>query len=446
MAVKRLTLINKKWYYKGEGNANVVLSVPEDGTVVRVMKNDGIGGDGNGNRTATEMLSMRAKYCEAVRRLLFGDEFVDVPVTMIVSAEELREIDEAVRARRPANRRHKRLEWAGGVVAVCPDYTVLPPSSYWPVSGPTTVYCAEIKPKQGWVLEADRAVTGGDKCVFCANQYLKLSAGIVRSASLYCPLDLFSGQIDRAERAIRGLLRTPQNNLKMFRDGVPIPPPSDEHGYESTAREAFGSADRFCSFVASALLGGFTAERSEPEDVVPIRVQEVEREMKQEQGEQQEEDTPPLRFPGPPCRFDGGSDDALSGRCVLRKILAMQKLQTSGFAAVCRAYDRLGRPSTEYGHVDRLYKSAVGNALETVVFSPLDGYLAATTARDCSVFVTYCETDAHDGVPFDGHRYRVRVKVSDLDPKPMSCVDKHRKRNADVLRACRQVLSHADPL
>lgn len=53
-------------------------------------------------------------------------------------------------------------------------------------------------------------------------QYLKLKNSRIESVSSYCPIDLFSGKADRMNRAIKGLIDNPQNNLKMFQDGKMI--------------------------------------------------------------------------------------------------------------------------------------------------------------------------------------------------------------------------------
>lgn len=401
-----LTLHGKKWFYKGEGNANVVLAVPEDGTVVRVMKDDSSGDE------PTKTLWMRVAYCDIVQRLFFGHEYVDVPVPMLMSAEELCEIDRRIRRNRPSNRTHKGLG-PGPLVAVCPDYT----TTVWPLlrtdSGQAPrVYCVEIKPKQGWLHEDDRTVIW---CAFCAHQYLKLSRGDVREISRYCPLDLFSGRRERVERAIRGLLRSPQNNLKMFRDGVLL----DGDNLAWVANEALGDGDRFCAFVAAILLGDFSNRGT-----TAATTSEYQR--PDEDGDARQ-----------PCDFDAVP---MPPHCVLDKVLKMQKLQTAGFTTVLSAYKQLLPKITvcnQFDHVYRLQRSMLALEANAATMDLVDGYLVAATARDCSVYVTFCR-EADGDILFDGYRYTVSVKVSDLDPKPFSTVDKHRKRNADVLFACEQ--------
>lgn len=51
---------------------------------------------------------------------------------------------------------------------------------------------------------------------------MKLKNAKIKSISSYCPIDLFSGQSDRMNRAIKGLMDNPQNNMKMFQDGKMI--------------------------------------------------------------------------------------------------------------------------------------------------------------------------------------------------------------------------------
>ncbi|XP_026816575.1 inositol-pentakisphosphate 2-kinase-like isoform X1 [Rhopalosiphum maidis] len=408
---QQLTLRDKVWRYKSEGNANVVLSVPADGTVVRVMKDETDDGGGEtAAAVAAETLSVRLRFCDAVRRSFFADSrHVDVPVPMRVAADELREIDRLVRPHRPPGRKHKGLGWAGCLVAVCPDYTTLPPTD---VPG---VWCVEIKPKQGWVHEEDRACGPGGvrvKCPFCAHQYLKLCRGDVRRPSGYCPLDMFSGRRERVRRSVRALLRDPQNNLKLFLDGEPLVAPDD--GFGDAASEALGDVPRFCALVAGALLGDYEdGGRNAP--VMDGR-----------------DDTDTGRITAAasgalPCDFRAVP---MPRHCVLHEILTMQRMQTAGFAAVCSEYDnglRLSRDPHQFGHVDRMRPDGGDDA---VAWSPVDGYLVAATARDCSVFVTFRGPGSSTPA--------VRVKVSDLDPKPLSTVDKHRIRDAKVSLACQR--------
>lgn len=412
-----LTLYNRKWCYKGEGNANIVMAVPEDSIVVRVIK-----GDEMTVAETAKTLTVRLNYCDAIQRLFFaGCDYVDIPELMSMSTEELHNIDRCLQQCRPISRMHKSLGWASGLVSVCSDYTVLPRGSITQ----RPVFCAEIKPKQGWLHEADiiqltckRNYNTFTKCVFCANQYLKLCRKDVYEISQYCPLDMFSGHRERVERAVHKLLKTPQNNLKIFCDGILM---DNSNNYENITHLPFINNDRFVKFIAAALLDNF--DRCEEFALgMNVKSKLVDDDNKG-------------------CDFNS---TLMSQQCVLHKILTMQKMQTTGFETVCSEYKQLPESSAiqPFGHVDRLMNI---KGTDEIFLSPVDGYLVATTARDCSVFVTFCQTNNDDctkqHVQFDDHHYTVQVKVSDLDPKPLLTINKHQKRNANILQACDQVLN-----
>lgn len=411
-----ITLRDKKWHYISEGNANIILAIPADGMVLRIMKNN----NSNNKTTPAEMceiLSKRLDFCNAVRWLFFADhglDYVDVPILKSFMPEELHEIDDCLQHHRPASRRHKGLDWTGGLVTLYPDYTTLPGI----VSDRGSVFCAEIKPKQGWSHMADRMVEPVTECAFCAHQHLKMYHSYVERISLYCPLDLFSGDRERVVRAVVHLLQTPQNNLKMYLDGVQL----GKKDADSQMRSLFNSGDchvRFAQFIAAALLGDWDQEEKDVASDCFILTQSEK----------------------PPCNFDAVP---MPNHCVLHKILTMQKMQTASFTAVCLAYEQLPERTKQFSHVDRLRMySTTGD--DSVILSLVDRYLVAATARDCSIFVTFCQTiddhaDGHRIIRFGNHRYAVCVKVSDLDPKPLSTIDKHRKRNANVLLACQRYL------
>lgn len=406
---KLLTLNNKKWYYKGEGNANVIIALPEENTVVRVMKDDS-----DKLRTGAEMaktLTMHIDYCKAVRQLFFG-HYADVPVLMSMSAEELRKIDLYLQQNRPSNRKHKSLSWVSGLLTVHPDYTMLP--GLVDIGSKTVVYCVEIKPKQGWLHEADSVEGYPNMCAFCTHQYLKLSRGDIQEISQYCPLDLFSGHHKRVRRAVHNLFQTPQNNLKVFQDGVPLD--DSGIGWIATSKAfGFGDSGRFYAFIATCLLGNFEEEQevSDMSDVCML-------------------DNRP--------RWSCNSNTTpMPEHCVLQKILNMQQMQTTSFKNVCSEYNKQTQSiesSAAFAHVNRLVSMTTTTDKQSTVLSPIDRYLVAATARDCSVFVTFHQ-NTHNRDP---HHYDASIKVSDLDPKPISTIQKHQQRNKEVQLACQQYL------
>ncbi|XP_045621520.2 uncharacterized protein [Procambarus clarkii] len=78
--------------------------------------------------------------------------------------------------------------------------------------------CIEIKPKQGFL---DYSTPDLPLCRYCVKQFLKRRKDH-HSRSSYCPLDLYSGDVERMRRAVDGLIQSPQNNFKVFQDGEPV--------------------------------------------------------------------------------------------------------------------------------------------------------------------------------------------------------------------------------
>ncbi|XP_047738680.1 uncharacterized protein LOC125178584 [Hyalella azteca] len=80
--------------------------------------------------------------------------------------------------------------------------------------------CVELKPKQGFLEPVD------DEsmllCRFCLKQFIKCSRGEPQPHSNYCPLEFFSGDVKRMAAAVQQLFAAPQNNLRIFKDGVVV--------------------------------------------------------------------------------------------------------------------------------------------------------------------------------------------------------------------------------
>lgn len=400
-----LKLFNRPCYYKSEGNANIVIAMPDDGTVVRVIKCN------NKYRTAQKFTTLHVQldFCHLIQELYLGD-YMEVPTLTSASVDELRELNSLILPLRPANRIHLSIWWIGGTVTIFTDYTLLPQS----VNKIGPVYSVEIKPKQGWIHDDDKIYFDSDgKCTFCLQQFLKVKQQ-GGAFSHYCPMDMFSGNRRRVEYAIQQLLKTPQNNLKIFRDG---------HQVEWAECSAlFEGRDRWLArFVGAALLGDFDNANKIEELSAPSRQNRNPERL--------------VHFRNRVCNFDAVP---MSTHCVLDKILTMQKLQTTSFDHVCAMYKSFPENmlKNQYSHVDRLMEATNNDPCTTAV----DGYLIAASARDCSVFVTFgqiledSECDLAT-VRFDDSSYAVCVKIADVDPKPLVTIQNHIKRNANIFDA-----------
>ncbi|KMQ93231.1 inositol-pentakisphosphate 2-kinase [Lasius niger] len=105
----------------------------------------------------------------------------------------------------------------------------------------------------------------------------------IAARSKYCPFELFSGVEARMKAAVKELLRSPQNNLRIFKDGVVVYNQESPNDLEDVLNEWFGSAaaatttttttttttssgrarhvDEFCNLVCAALTRPFAQEQ-----------------------------------------------------------------------------------------------------------------------------------------------------------------------------------------
>ncbi|OAD59751.1 Inositol-pentakisphosphate 2-kinase, partial [Eufriesea mexicana] len=148
-----------------------------------------------------------------------------------------------------------------------PDYTFLRTKFDNNPFRTNETFCVEIKPKQGYLRDIDRKF---QKCPYCLTQYYKLKKKMITSRSTYCPFDLFSGVETRMKSALKGLLKSPQNNLKIFKNGTIVyDQESSSSDLECVLTNWFHNSvnstnkeyvDKFCNLICTALLHPFISE------------------------------------------------------------------------------------------------------------------------------------------------------------------------------------------
>ncbi|XP_036330500.1 inositol-pentakisphosphate 2-kinase [Rhagoletis pomonella] len=243
-------------------------------------------------------------YIEVIRNLLGNEYIFETEIVRIAKEEDKRWINEQIRPDRPAHRQDK--EFCGEFGLLLPDATRLPIAFDILVSNLQAeligvTYAIEIKPKQGWLLPTDvvnnlfdlkkpmrtntmatatataaaiddqkvagtaenKAINAASshvtRCRFCAMQYLKLRAGKINRRTSYCPMMLFSGVPARMLAALDALLRCPQNNLRIFRNGISIYD-SEHQLYEDFVENYFpsGQIELLKDLVVACLLRDYT--------------------------------------------------------------------------------------------------------------------------------------------------------------------------------------------
>ncbi|KAG5348225.1 IPPK kinase, partial [Acromyrmex charruanus] len=242
--------------YKGEGNANIVVALPQERTVIRFRKSlpGEVSPDGGRTRVQREV-----GYARNVVSCFLGS-YMQIPEIVRYDAADIAKLSDAVRPLRPEIRRYKEI--TDTYATKFPDYTLLDLQLELDqtVFRSRSTFCVEIKPKQGYLREAEQKFPG---CPYCLNQYAKLRRKDIATPSNYCPFDLFSGKEPRMKAAMKELLKSPQNNLKIFKDGLVVyNQTSSPNDLENVLDEWFRNAesggrarhvDEFCNLVCTAL-------------------------------------------------------------------------------------------------------------------------------------------------------------------------------------------------
>ena len=140
--------------------------------------------------------------------------FVDVSPTF------LKNLSSSLADQRPASRRHLDLDLSSPFVSSQPDLTLsghVPAIAFEIKVGVTLL--SHQKPKYAILGKSERT------CHYCMHQYYKHSKDSTRSFSQsYCPMDLFSNQLKRVQKALRALFGTKGHpHAKLFIDGVVTP-------------------------------------------------------------------------------------------------------------------------------------------------------------------------------------------------------------------------------
>ncbi|KAJ1327312.1 hypothetical protein BSLG_010654 [Batrachochytrium salamandrivorans] len=222
----------------GEGNANVVVTttgcsgVPSH-QVLRLTKVSAARNNTSFNA------SDKLRFQTYATCLLFGSALLPKLAIVPVTPDSLTRISTQIAPLRSPSRKHRSIDLS------CTHAMLMENTLVALGDGPISSFAIEIKPKWGFQpLEAQ-----GNMCRFCAHQILKSrqTGGV---PSQYCPLLLFSSSKDHIEEAIRSLLKTPNNNIKLFAEGGPV-----EYSQFTLALDTFfGSTQAFVDLTSDCLL------------------------------------------------------------------------------------------------------------------------------------------------------------------------------------------------
>ncbi|KAL2719108.1 inositol-pentakisphosphate 2-kinase [Vespula squamosa] len=402
-----------------------------------------------------------------------------------------------------------------------PDYSFLP--SKFAKLDPDlfkskSTFAVEIKPKQGYQRKEEQRL---QKCPYCLAQYYKLKKKVIDNRSSYCPFDLFSGDEKRMKGAIEGLLRSPQNNLKIFKNGTIVYDQEfSTNDLETVLNDCYQTVDictkettvnLFSNLICAVLLHSYPQDKhSESMQAMFERnrfyhISERDSKVIRDTNEKLISKTKKLFYlVQEECKCECNT---LPKDCVLERILSMQRLPYVGTEYIYDIYDKystvindeiiyshLINSSSIYtkeehedsngNHADNWSSTAseIRESIESIKntsrwkenFScykeeyidniecdktssninnkdliALQNYLLFCTARDCSILITFRQLKP-EALLYIPQEYVIKisedlcfltsVNVSDLDPKSMHSIERHRQRDINILDAVISVL------
>ena len=230
--ISNVSDLGDQMIYRGEGNSSIVIALKDRAKIIRLLKKDGKIMKSSIDHHATRHPMSSIKFIHLIMRPLTVP-FLSGPIELVhLKSNLINMLSKQVEADRPQHRLDKTLHLDDQYALIMDDLCAIPRAlqsrlqSGLDLCGPTI--SIEIKPKQGFLPIHRRLMksTMNDKittqvrtsCLYGSVQYLKQARGRIKEISTYCPVNLFSGCPVRMHSALKGLLNSPQNNFRIFRD------------------------------------------------------------------------------------------------------------------------------------------------------------------------------------------------------------------------------------
>ncbi|EAT43878.1 AAEL004727-PB [Aedes aegypti] len=476
--------------YRAEGNSNIVLALIDDHQVLRLRKTT-ISCPGGKDTVDLERF---VKFSRVIASC-FSRRYVPHPKLGRLDTYDLDEFNKKLAKFRPVNRLAKEIQVRDCILY--PDVAFLPvtldPLTFRNQDfGQDTVrghwqntYCVEIKPKQGWCLDdlcygeglirdqlfgcwnADQLIdlSSMDKCRFCLFQYSKLRNKMIGKISKYCPLDLFSGKPIRMLNAIKGLIGSPQNNLKLCKNGrIVYDEQQDKSVFNRILKDIFPRDGRtkeerktvFMNLIKETLLKDFSNYEAD-HDRKLLTLRKDRKKKDKNLIHQRTCSTINYQF--------------LPRNCALKQILDIQLLVKSTLPKVySNLYQRdIGSSSASnpFAYIDELYEKYLDyldehcgqrsstdrlDLLDDSYLNEQERYLLGASALDCSIMITFRRLAAREEdrlpaaarthiVTIERMKFLVNVTIADLDPKSLKHCSKYVRQLQESIVHYREFMS-----
>eukprot|EP00090_Calanus_glacialis_P039047 TRINITY_DN68005_c0_g1_i1.p1 TRINITY_DN68005_c0_g1~~TRINITY_DN68005_c0_g1_i1.p1 ORF type:complete len:422 (+),score=106.99 TRINITY_DN68005_c0_g1_i1:84-1349(+) len=390
--------------YRGEGNANLVVSLTGSRTILRFPKSKFI------DKSQHEKLETIARYVnEVIRPELL--EYVDPVSLTTLDWHQLEAIRSLVHPYRPQNRLAKDIFYPAALVL--PDYSFMAEPGLGPVMA------VEIKPKLGFLFPAN--MVHPTLCNYCLKQYYKRHIGLVTSPSQYCPLDLYSGEQGRMVQALEALLESPQNNLRIFKDGELLH--TEETVHNSVCDQFLHSMLGNDNLLPEVLVQALTVS---PSSTTPAAVSVS-------------HCSPAVSSqPIKSVRQCNKTGHQLPQNCILSSVLGLQKRNILPDCEAQVVLNSLLSDGCDLASLQSLVTRG-GACMDNVQLTRsqlekikmLKDYLLSVTAKDLSIILTMVEDSPQTGAKtgqwmrLNGKLIRFKWSIVDLDPKNLHRISKY---------------------
>lgn len=394
-----MEVFGKQCKYINEGNVHIVLEVVGTDYVLRLIKQDGQQINVNDVRDSVNFVNL-------VMIPLLNNNFQCKEVIVTMAEEEASRLSHALYHIRPTHRHFK---------SILSQYAIRAPNLALVSPLCETNYCVEIKPKEGFI---SKSLCAHSKCYFCLKQYLKVETNKVEKHSSYCPLDLFSGDKYRMRDALLHLIENPQNNFKLFKNGVVIyDDKSDLKTFHNIIERIniFGTTDGFLNFIIQLLLADdFSSDLDLKETKASVKYFKIQK------------------------RNECVDDSILTSNTFLYKLLELQKLGDSVNFDVTNYLKH-----EDGGYVSMIIENAanlnLGEAKDKEHLfknlEPVHRALIAAVARDCSIMISFSPNYVENipCVQKKEHKIMYRVSVTDLEPKSIKNLVKRKETESEMI-------------
>lgn len=323
------------------------------------------------------------------------------------------------------------------------------------------VVCVEIKPKWGALptaetIHPDNAIKH-QTSRFCLQQALKLAQAKIDRVSQYDPIELFSDEPNRVVASTVALLREPQNNLQLFRDGCPahFSGLESESGAEQLAEilsgwcENASPMDQAAVLAASiqavlhdsGVLGGILElQKLDQYDIEGVALlYDLLLEEHKRQPPSLESPTPP-REKGSPSSSDTRSRSTHSSISPCDVVVPVHRHCRRRSCSAGKRIDALNRWKAAHASLQSMSREDQCLVLRS--------YMTAVTAKDCSVMMALkpvrdqcfvLSDEAHGAITVGSQVFEYKVSIADLDFKPLERIKEHQLLDVSILAAAQKL-------